>query len=380
MTQSLKHVVLLKSRAANFGGLEKSANRIASAFVGRGAKVSILTTGKAPENSEPISFYSTKTLSWPAFLRMEQFDRFTRSWLEKNPADLIFGMDRNRNQTHIRAGNGVHDAYLKSREWTEGKWKMISCRFNPLHQKILELEKYAFENPRLQKLFTNSYMVRSQILERYKTDPAKIKVIHNGVEWHEMQQDFHAWHLQKEVLLKKWDLPKDVCHFLFIGHGYLRKGLSQLLLGLSRIKAKNFHLSIVGKEGKIEEYIKKTDELGLSKHVRFFGPQGDMRPFYQLADVLVIPSFYDPFANVTIEALAMGLFVLSSRYNGGHEILSPENGLILEDLLDPDAMAASLTQAIQHPKTKESAQKIRDSVRHLDFSLQLNLLMEACLG
>ena len=380
MMKKPSHVVLLKSRAANFGGLEKSASRIASAFVDQGARVSILTTGEAPKNSESISFHATKTLAWPAFVRLEQFDRFTRDWLENNPVDLIFGMDRNRDQTHIRAGNGVHSAYLKSREWAEGKWKAISCKIIPLHRKILELEKYAFENPKLQKLFTNSHMVRSQILERYKTDPSIIEVIHNGVEWHEMEHGFSNWKPQRDELLKKWDLPKETFHFLFIGHGYLRKGLSQLLLGLSRLKTKHFHLSIVGKDSKIEEYIRKAGELGLSKNVRFFGPQPDMRPFYQIADALVIPSFYDPFANVTIEALAMGLFVVSSRYNGGHEVLSPENGLVLENLLDLDALASDLERAMNHPKTEKSSQKIRESVRHLDFSLQLNLLMKACLG
>ncbi len=57
-----------------------------------------------------------------------------------------------------------------------------------------------------------------------------------------------------------------------------------------------------------------------------------MRPFYQLADALAIPSFYDPFANVTVEALAMGLFVVSSRSNGGFEILDPSKGIIIENL------------------------------------------------
>jgi Glycosyltransferase len=375
----MKHVVLLKSHAANFGGLEKSAGRIASAFVEKGAKVSILTTGEAPQNSSQISFHAIKTSGWPSFLRMEQFDRFTRRWLKEHQADLIFGMDRNREQTHIRAGNGVHDAYLQSRELTEGKWKKISCRFNPMHRKILQLEQQAFENPRLKKLFTNSHMVRRQILERYKTDPAKIEVIHNGVEWHEMQADFADWPSMKQEALKKFQLPSNVFHFLFIGSGYLRKGLHQLLLGLSRLKARDFHLSVIGKDNKMGEYMAKARELGLSQHVSFFGSQSDIRPFYQFADVLVIPSFYDPFANVTVEALAMGLFVVSSNSNGGSEIISSENGLIIEDLLSPDSLTCTLENALKHPKTALSAEASRRSVKHLDFSLQMNLLMKACL-
>ncbi len=375
----MKHVVLLKSRAANFGGLEKSAGRIASAFVEKGAKVTILTTGDAPKNTPSIAFHAIKTSSWPSFLRMEQFDRFTKSWLKEHPADLVFGMDRNREQTHIRAGNGVHDAFLQSRELTEGKWKRISCLFNPMHRKILELERHAFEHPELKKLFTNSHMVRRQILERYKTDPAKIEVIHNGVEWREMQIDFANWTVMKQETLKRFHLPTDVFHFLFIGSGYLRKGLHQLLAGLARLPTRDFHLSVIGKDNKMAEYIAKVKELGLANRVRFFGPQSDIRPFYQFADVLAIPSFYDPFANVTVEALAMGLFVISSRYNGGSEILTSENGLIIEDLMKSESVSSALQEGLKHPKTTASAQASRDSVKHLDFSLQMNAFMQACL-
>lgn len=374
-----KHVVILKSLASLAGGLEKSASRIISAFVDRGAQVSVLTTGKTPPNLPQVSFYSANTWSWPSFLKMEQFDRFTKEWIKHHQADLVFGMDRNREQTHIRAGNGVHDAYLQSRRFTEGRLKELSCHLNPMHRKILQLEKIAFEHPRLKKIFANSHMVRNQILERYKVDPANIDVIHNGVEWHEMQEDFTHWPSQKEALLEHFDLPSGVFHFLFVGSGYLRKGLGQLLTGLSRLPTRDFHLSVIGKDRRMEEYIQKTDLLGLSKHVRFFGPQSDIRPFYQLADALVIPSFYDPFANVTVEALAMGLSVISSYQNGGHEIITPQNGLCIESLLDPEAMTQALARALKSPKTPARAQTIRNSVEHLDFSIQLDLLMKACL-
>jgi len=120
--------------------------------------------------------------------------------------------------------------------------------------------------------------------------------------------------------------------------------------------------------------------LGLKDKVRFFGSQDEMRPFYQYADALVIPSFYDPFANVTIEALAMGLFVISSKHNGGHEILNKQNGIVIENLLDVDAFAASLHVALQHKKTEKSADLARQSVKHLDFSAQLAKLIQGCNG
>ncbi len=375
----LKHVVLLKSRAQNNGGLEKYASRIAQEFANRGAKISILTTGKTQSSPSPlISFYPFVTIAWPSFLKMEQFDRSVQRWILDQKPDLVFGMDRNRFQTHYRAGNGVHISYLKSRILTEGKLKHWMCLLNPMHRKILELEKAAFENPRLEKLFANSHMVKNELLEHYRIDPKKIEVIHNGVEWKEMEGAFSDHPNAKLRAAGKLHLDPNCFHFLFIGNGYLRKGLAVLLEALARIKTKEFHLSVVGKDNKIEYFQAKAIQLGLKNKVHFFGPREDMTPFYQLSDVLVIPSFYDPFANVTIEALAMGLFILSSKYNGGHEILTAQNGIVVEDLLAIDSLASALDTCLKHPKTKTSAKEIRGSVEHLDFSKQLDKLIKAC--
>lgn len=376
------HVVLLKSRARNRGGLEKAASRIASAFVERGANVSILTTGSAEglQFRPEISIYPTRLISWPAFYRMEQFDRYVQKWLKEHPANLVFGMDRNRRQTHIRAGNGVHDAYLKSRILTEGKLKYLTCLLNPMHRKILEMEKASFECPELKKLFTNSRMVRDQILERYATDPTKIQVIHNGVEWHEMEQDFLNWPHQKEDACKALQLDPHLFQFLFIGNGYLRKGLVQLLHALAQVKQRQFQLSVIGKDNQTKRFEALAFRLGLGKRVRFFGHRSDIRTFYQIADVLTIPSFYDPFANVTVEALAMGLYVLSSKQNGGSEILTSSNGDVIPDLLNIEAFASSLESAMRRKKTIQSALLARQSAAHLDYSNQMHSLMEACYG
>ena len=144
------------------------------------------------------------------------------------------------------------------------------------------------------------------------------------------------------------------------------------------MKEKPFHLSVIGKDNRIDAYRMQVEKLKLKERVRFFGVSGEIRSFYQMADCLVIPSFYDPFANVTVEALAMGLFVVSSKHNGGHEILNANNGEIIEELRSPDAMIAALQKALENRKSQKRALLIRESVRHLDFSNQLKKLMRAC--
>ena len=179
-------------------------------------------------------------------------------------------------------------------------------------------------------------------------------------------------------MLKNLFLHRSHFPCLFIGNGYLRKGLDKLILALAQLKNESFHLSVIGKDNNMDIYRAKAVQLGLKDRVHFFGPSQEIRLFYQLADCLVIPSFYDPFANVTVEALAMGLFVLSSQLNGGHEILTPSKGAVIEDLLSLDAMVEALRIAIRNKKTVESSNLIRNSVKHLDFSNQLRILMESC--
>ena len=369
------NICLLKGSLKKKGGLEKQAHRIALAFAERGARVTFLTmepsTLEGPFSVEPLS-----VPRFPSFWKLEQYDRAVQKWLKQHPMDLVFGMERNRIQTHLRAGNGVHAAYLQSRLASEGKWKFRMCQINPLHRKILSLEKAAFESPSLQKLFVNSEMVRNEVLQYYRTDPKKIVVLHNGVEWEEWSAGFDSWEEGKKQMLKEWNLPQESLHLLFIGHGYRRKGLDPLLEALALWENREVHLSVVGKDKEMDRYRKKIARLGLENQVRLFGPQKEILPFYQLADLLVIPSFYDPFANVTVEALAMGLFVVSSKHNGGHEILTQENGAITHALTP----CSILTALKKGPfKTQLSAVKIRNKTRPFDFSYQLPKLMAHCV-
>ncbi len=52
-------------------------------------------------------------------------------------------------------------------------------------------------------IIVNSHLVRHQILEYYSTSPAKIHVIHNGVEWQEMENDFKASFISKPQIAKQ---------------------------------------------------------------------------------------------------------------------------------------------------------------------------------
>ena len=350
-----RKIAFIKEKLSGKGGLEKWAARLIPAFA-KTCDVTLLTTDLSPFDDASIT-----TVRFPK----AGFDKRCRHFLKKHPQEIAFGLDRFSAQTHHRAGNGVHPAFLERRKVTDPKWKVKTFHYNPHHRKILSIEKSGYENA--QKIFTNSHMVKKEITRFYDVDPKNIEVIHNGVEWNEMSSDFAKWEKTKTSFAKELHLDLSDHQFLFIGNGYRRKGLDILLHALSRLDRKDVHLSVIGKDKELKKYIAMAKRLGIAGRVSFYGPRGDIRKFYALADTLVIPSHYDPFANVTIEALAMGLFVISSPFNGGSEILTRETGIVIPSLLEIDGVIDSLKTAMTRPKTATSANAIRQSVETFEL-------------
>jgi UDP-glucose:(heptosyl)LPS alpha-1,3-glucosyltransferase len=360
----MNEIIFLKKSLSGRGGLENQTFQITQAFQKKGYKVTCLTSGTIDPYFQNLHCVCFPVKSRMNFLKVLEFDRNCQDYLKRHPAQIVFGMERNRFQTHLRLGNGIHRAYLDHIRKFEGIGKRLSHLFNPAHQTFLKLEKRALEHPDLKVIIANSFMVQKEILHYYDVDPSKIHVLHNGVDWHGRQNDFEQWEVHKQEKFQ----------FLFVGHNYRRKGLDLLLKGLSKLK--DYELSVVGHDRHLKVYQNLAESLGIEKNVRFFGAQTNLIPFYQKADCLVIPSLYDPFSNATTEALAMGVYVLSSKTNGGHEVLQDFSGHTIDDL---HSMTGSLQKAMMHKKSMERAKKIRDSIKHLDFSHQLKTLIEVCV-
>ena len=365
----MRKLVFIKSHFQKFGGLEKQARMILDALLQKGYDITVLTG----QNTAAIAGAKVVSLEIPpkGFVGITRFNRACTYYLLNNPHDTVFSMDRVSCATHLRAGNGVHAAFLAARAAYSSPLKRLSFRFNPLHRAILDLEKKSLQNPALCQIIVNSHMVKEEILRYYPKTTANISVIHNGAPRLACSESFAIWPQIKEQTVRKYTLPANCFHFLFIGNDYRRKGLIPLLRALANLKGEPFHLCVLGKDKNPGYYIALAKKLGLAGKCSFLMHTQDTAPFYSLADALAVPSYYDPFANVTTEALSMGVRVISSKLNGGSEIITPENGLIYADNLK-----AALKAAISQPKTRERALTIRESVCYLDQEKQLQELIK----
>ncbi len=130
---------------------------------------------------------------------------------------------------------------------------------------------------------------------------------------------------------------------LYVGRFDERKGIETLVRAIALLKEqdlKNLKLVIVGgssasmPDGEERNRIEKiVDELGLRECTLFAGRIGhDILPlYYTAADVCVIPSHYEPFGLVAIEAMACGVPVVASNVGGlKFTIIPEETGLLVE--------------------------------------------------
>ncbi len=119
--------------------------------------------------------------------------------------------------------------------------------------------------------------------------------------------------------------------FSALGH-FERKGLPLILAALRELENPKLKLLVVGGQmDVIARYISIVTGMGLQNQVIFVGMQRDVRPFLWAADAFMLPSFYEAFPLVSLEAAAAGVPAIVTHLHGVEELIEDgRNGIFIE--------------------------------------------------
>ena len=170
-----------------------------------------------------------------------------------------------------------------------------------------------------------------EYLEYFGAESNKIYTATNTVDMEYFRSKVEEYRNEDGFKMERKQYPKYL--LLHIGQLIKRKGLSQVLKALECLKDSEIGLLIVG-SGPEESSLKEFCKEKKLNNVFFeeFQQQDELAKYYALADIFILPSFEEVWGLVVNEALASGLYVLSSKYAGASYDLIKEgwNGEIFE--------------------------------------------------
>jgi UDP-glucose:(heptosyl)LPS alpha-1,3-glucosyltransferase len=186
-----------------------------------------------------------------------------------------------------------------------------------------------------------SDVVRTDLMQLYDIAPERIVVVRNGIDVDRFAPavDEAARREARAAL----GVASEVL-FLAAAHNFRLKGLDLVLEALASIARAGGVRLVVAGSGAIAEYRAKAARLRVGSLVSFAGQVGDMARLYAAADVFVHPTFHDACSLATLEALAGGLPVITTRVNGAADCMQDgREGYLLDDPHDVGALSAAMT-------------------------------------
>ncbi|PCK00002.1 MAG: hypothetical protein COA42_23960 [Alteromonadaceae bacterium] len=219
------------------------------------------------------------------------------------------------------------------------------------------LTNFNIKRRKTKKIIAVSGLVKGLLVKYAKRKPENIAVIHNGVDL----ASFHprGKEIARARVFEELGLQDDDFLISFVGHYLQRKGLGLLFAALKVADNPKIKVVVVGES--VEDVARLNSMVGSvipKEQVFSVGAKKnveDVKNYMAASDLFVLPSGYEPFGNVVLEAMACHVPVIVSNTTGAAEVVEHGvNGFVLEALLDHEAFAGHINTMVNNPELRKS--------------------------
>jgi UDP-glucose:(heptosyl)LPS alpha-1,3-glucosyltransferase len=367
-------LVILHADVAR-GGAERYTLDLAASLAKRGHNVSILAS----------SFQTEKTagrrvlLTASGITRTGRYLKFLDSLddeLNQSGYEVVHAMlpVRRCDIYHPHAGiaaEAVAEGHLNKAGAIQKVLSRIGNLFNARRNKFAQVERGLLTKSNPPVVLCLSNLIKGVVKKYYPGLPDdKLVSLFNGIDLAKFDP---ATQPESRLEIRdRFSITHDEVVGLMLAQDFERKGLRQAIEAVAKVPGL---ILLVGGRPDPSPYRQLAKSLGVSDRVIFAGQATDPVAFYLAADFFVLPTRFDPCSLVLLEALAMGLPVISTVKNGACEIMqNGVHGFVLED---PDDISA-LADAVNVVAAKNQRAKMSDSClalrQHLSQDAHLDRL------
>jgi glycogen(starch) synthase len=316
------------------GGLARHVRKLAEALARQGLGVDVLTRGLV-EGAEGegaqrrslggVEVHRVREPGWPRDL-----DRFV-AWVEQMNADMLAAGEALASEHSYDLIHG-HD-WLVAKASAELARKLeipyvttIHATEHGRHQGWVadppQSHIHAVEREmahRADRVIVCSYYMRGHVADIFDLDEERVTVIPNGVDPNDLRPVADLQTLRAEFAQPHEKLV------LLVGRLVYEKGFQLALDALPDLieRVGNVRFLVAGSGTHEAELKAQAERLGLSGHGTFLGWIGDdvLHSLYRIADLCVVPSIYEPFGLVALEAMASGCPCIVADTGGLREVV-----------------------------------------------------------
>jgi glycogen(starch) synthase len=355
------------------GGLARHVRKLSEALVERGIEVHVLTRGGEESPAEEVlSGVRVHRVREPT--RPEELNEFV-AWVERMNSDML--------AAGVELGDRHSFDLVHGHDWlVANACDHLARRFGaPLvttihatehgrHQGWVEKHPQSYIHGverwianRSERVIACSTFMREQIVDVFGVPEDSIEVIPNGIDPEDLQPHDEA---ELRRLRAEFAAPGESL-VLLVGRLVYEKGFQIALEALPEVIARlpRTRFIVAGSGTHEQELRRQAEQLGLMEHGTFVGWIGDdvLHSLYRIADVCVVPSIYEPFGLVALEAMASSCPCIVADTGGLREVVPHDEVGLRFRARDPQSLAEMTVRVLDDAEL--CRRLVRDAIDHL---------------
>jgi len=234
------------------------------------------------------------------------------------------------------------------------------------------------------KIIVTTDFMRREVCDHFHVPWEKVEIVPNGIDLRKFPEG-----VDRDAVRRRYGIHANEKLVLCVGRLVPQKGVEFLIRAVPLMVSRHPEAKfvIVG-DGWLKshlEYLARSTEHGWKISFTGFIPDSELVALLKSADVLVVPSIYEPFGIVAIEGMAAGVPVVATQIGGLGEIIEQNKTGLLVYSRNPDSIAWGVDRVLSDPNhskwlTQNALEKVQKTYSWEAIAMKTIKIYEEVVG